>query len=89
LPSVRICNADVLLVAADAGLPDYNGGIHRIHPRLVEIGLDIYDASSHALFERNPALAWGHWTARQREYKNALPHTGYGILYAWSKCTIG
>ncbi|CAF2090989.1 unnamed protein product [Rotaria magnacalcarata] len=84
-------NADVLLVVAgagmgvDAGLPDYYGGIHRAHPRLAEIGLSVYDLSNHTLFEQNPTLAWGHWTARQREYSNTLPHVGYHILHAWSK----
>ncbi len=84
-------NADVLLVAAgagmgvDAGLPDYYGGIHLAHPRLAEMGLNIYDLSNHALFEHNPALAWGHWVTRQREYMNAQPHAGYHILHAWSK----
>ncbi len=84
-------NADVLLIAAgagmgvDAGLPDYYGGIHLAHPRLAEIGLSLYDLSNHALFEHNPALAWGHWITRQREYMSTLPHVGYHILHAWSK----
>lgn len=84
-------NTDELLVVAgagmgvDAGLPDYYGGIQRAHPRLAEIGLSIYDLSSHALFENNPALAWGHWITRQREYLNTTPHIGYHILHTWSK----
>jgi NAD-dependent SIR2 family protein deacetylase len=84
-------NADVLLIAAgagmgvDAGLPDYYSGIRLAHPRLAELGLSLYDVSNHALFEHNPALAWGHWVKRQREYMNALPHVGYHILYTWSK----
>jgi NAD-dependent SIR2 family protein deacetylase len=86
-------NADVLLIAAgagmgvDAGLPDYYGGIQLAHPRLAAIGLSVYDLSNHGLFEHNPALAWGHWITRQREYMNTLPHVGYDILYAWSKCS--
>ncbi|CAF0890032.1 unnamed protein product [Adineta steineri] len=85
-------NADVLLIAAgagmgvDAGIPDYYGGIHIAHPRLAEIGLSLYDLSNHALFERNPALAWGHWTTRQREYMNVMPHVGYHMLHTWNKC---
>ncbi|UJR13076.1 hypothetical protein I4U23_000100 [Adineta vaga] len=85
-------NADVLLIAAgagmgvDAGIPDYYGGIQRAHPRLAQIGLNIYDVSNHTLFKQNPALAWGHWLTRQREYMNVLPHVGYQILYDWSKC---
>ncbi|CAF2518336.1 unnamed protein product [Rotaria sp. Silwood2] len=86
-------DADVLLVAAgagmgvDAGLPDYYGGIHIAHPRLAGMGLSVYDLSNHALFEHNPALAWGHWVTRQREYMNTLPHAGYHVLHAWSKCS--
>ena len=86
-----VCNADVLLVAAgagmgvDAGLPDYYGGIHLAHPRLATIGLSLYDLSNHALFKSNPLLAWGHWITRQREYTTTLPHAGYHILHAWSK----
>lgn len=85
-----VSNADVLLIAAgagmgvDAGLPDYYGGIHAAHPRLAEIGLNIYDLSNHALFKHNPALAWGHWVTRQREYLQAQPHDGYHILHTWS-----
>ncbi|CAF1507060.1 unnamed protein product [Rotaria sp. Silwood1] len=88
-----VCDADVLLVAAgagmgvDAGLPDYFGGIHQAHPRLAEMGMSIYDLSNHSLFEHNPALAWGHWITRQREYMNTLPHFGYDILHTWSKCS--
>ena len=87
----HIRNADVLLVAAgagmgvDAGLPDYYSGIQFAHPRLAEIGLTLYELSNHALFEQNPALAWGHWATRQREYINAPPHFGYRILYNWSQ----
>ena len=83
-------NAHVLLVAVgagmgvDAGLPDYYGGIHLAHPRLAEMGLNIYDLSSHALFEHNAALAWGHWITRQREYMSTPPHIGYYILRDWS-----
>ena len=92
LPAAQfIRDADVLLVAAgagmgvDAGLPDYYGGIHLAHPRLAEIGLSLYDLSNHTLFKHNPALAWGHWITRQREYVSTLPHAGYQILHAWSK----
>lgn len=86
----HVHDADVLLVAAgagmgvDAGLPDYYGGIHLAHPRISEMGLNIYDLSSHTLFEHNPTLAWGHWITRQREYMNTTPHTGYHILRDWS-----
>jgi NAD-dependent SIR2 family protein deacetylase len=85
-------NADVLLIAAgagmsvDAGRLDYYDGIQLSHPRLTEIELSVYDLFNHGLFEHNPALAWGHWITRQREYMNTLPHIGYDILYAWSKC---
>jgi NAD-dependent SIR2 family protein deacetylase len=86
-------NAEVVLVAAgagmgvDAGIPDYYGGIHHAHPRLAEMGLSVYDLSNHSLFKHNPALAWGHWVTRQHEYMNTLPHVGYHILHAWSKCS--
>ncbi|CAF1318582.1 unnamed protein product [Adineta ricciae] len=84
--------ADVLLIAAgagmgvDAGIPDYYGGIQRAHPRLADIGLNIYDLSNHTLFAQNPALAWGHWVTRQREYMNIRPHVGYQMLYNWAQC---
>ena len=84
-------DANVLLVAAgagmgvDAGIPDYYGGIHLAHPRLAALGLSVFELSNHALFENNPALAWGHWITRQREYMNTVPHVGYDILYSWSK----
>lgn len=87
----HVRNSDVLLIAAgagmgvDAGIPDYYGGIHLAHPRLAEIGLSIYDLSNHTLFEQNPALAWGHWITRQREYINTQPHAGYHILHSWSQ----
>jgi hypothetical protein len=86
-------NTDEILVAAgarmgvDAGLSDYHAGIHLAHPRLAAIGLSLYDFSNHGLFEHNPALAWGHWVTRQREYMNGLPHEGYHILHTWSQCS--
>lgn len=87
----HIRNSDVLLIAAgagmsvDSGIPDYYGGIHRAHPRIAQLGLNIYDLSNHQLFENNPRLAWGHWITRQREYINTKPHIGYHILYQWMK----
>lgn len=72
----HIRDANVVLIAAgarmstDGGIPDYHGGIQLAHPRLAKMGLNIYDLSNHSLFEQNPALAWGHWITRQREYLN-------------------
>ena len=83
--------SDVLLIAAgagmgvDAGISDYYRGIEIAHPRLASLGLNLYQLSSHDLFLKNPALAWGHWITRQRDYLQKLPHKGYYLIRAWSQ----
>ncbi|XP_072041198.1 NAD-dependent protein deacetylase-like [Amphiura filiformis] len=86
--ALAIHDADALLIAAgagcstDSGIPDYTNYANA-HPQLESLGINVFDISHSELFLNNPQLAWGVYGTRMKEYHQAVPHEGYGILKKW------
>ncbi|GAA0792337.1 SIR2 family NAD-dependent protein deacylase [Marinobacterium sediminicola] len=66
-------------MSADSGLPTFRDedGLWR------QPGSSQFELASYRLFEQNPAESWAFYTARQRRYAQASPHSGYAILRRW------
>lgn len=88
-----IQNAKGLVIAAgagmgiDSGLPDFRGedGFWRAYPALSRERLNFESIASPQAFKRSPATAWGFYGHRLNLYRSTQPHTGFGLLQAWSK----
>ncbi len=88
-----IAGADALVIAAgagigvDSGLPDFRGndGFWNAYPALALARLDFTEVASPAMFERDPALAWGFYGHRLGLYRQTVPHAGFAILRQWAQ----
>lgn len=87
-----ITAADALLFTAgagmgvDSGLPDFRGGegFWRAYPPYRRLGLSFSALANPATFASNPHLAWGFYGHRLGLYRQATPHSGFGILRRWA-----
>ncbi|MBP1204061.1 NAD-dependent SIR2 family protein deacetylase [Duganella sp. 1411] len=86
-----VANADLLLVAAgagmgvDSGLPDFRGdeGFWRAYPALARARMAFTSVASPDTFHANPSLAWGFYGHRLKLYRDTAPHAGFALLKAW------
>jgi NAD-dependent SIR2 family protein deacetylase len=72
-------------IGVDAGIPDYRDpeGFWEAHPAYKERGLRFEDLARPALFERDPAVAWGFFGRRLNAARLARPHEGLATLVRW------
>jgi NAD-dependent SIR2 family protein deacetylase len=83
-----IQHAEGLLITAgagmgvDSGLPDFRGtkGFWRAYPALALANIRFEEIASPSTFETNPALAWGFYGHRLKQYRETVPHQGFRIL---------
>ncbi len=69
-------------MGVDSGLPDFRGrdGFWRAYPPLAKLGLSFEQMANAALFDRDPALAWGFYGHRLNLYRRTPPHAGFTKL---------
>ena len=92
-----IAGADALVITAgagmgvDSGLPDFRGreGFWKAYPPLAKLGLSFEQIANAAVFDRDPALAWGFYGHRLNLYRQTAPHAGFAELLRWVKAKRG
>ena len=69
-------------MGVDSGLPDFRGttGFWQAYPMFERAGLRFHDLATPALFDTDPALAWGFYGHRFNLYRDTLPHDGHAVL---------
>ena len=88
LAADAINKCDVLIITAGAGM-SVDGGIpdlvdiDKAFPELKNLSLGVRDISNAELFLEKPRFAWGIFSKRMQDYRQASPHDGYGILLEW------
>lgn len=72
-------------IGVDAGIPDYRDPetFWGTHPAYKERGLRFEDIARPALFERDPAVAWGLFGRRLNAARTATPSEGLAALARW------
>lgn len=74
-------------MAECSGLPDYEGPASTAvaHPAHAKLDIDLKNLSDPRWFRVHPALAWGFFGARLKQYRLASPHPGYTSLARWNE----
>jgi len=69
-------------MGVDSGLADFRGpeGLWRAYPPLRQAGLRFEEIANPRAFVNDPALAWGFYGHRLKNYRDVTPHNGFTIL---------